>query len=79
MTDTYDLVLPFDTDDPEFCRGFEAGTLWERLKQQPEEVEEIVHEGNQPLLREMAHRLGYRLECEDVRDGWMGVTLRRLE
>ena len=79
MTDTYDLVLPFDTDDPEFTRGFEAGTLWERLKGQPEELEEVVHAANRHLLREMAHRLGYTLECEDARDGWMGVLLRRLE
>jgi hypothetical protein len=30
MTDRYELALPFDTENPEFSRGFEAGMLWHR-------------------------------------------------
>lgn len=30
--DGYTLLLPFDTDEPEFARGFEAGRMWERVK-----------------------------------------------
>lgn len=39
----YTLVLPFDTDDPEFVRGFEVGRLWEKMKLTPEPFEETVH------------------------------------
>lgn len=27
----YVLSLVFDTDDPQFARGFEAGTIWAKL------------------------------------------------
>ncbi|MFC3986491.1 hypothetical protein [Streptosporangium jomthongense] len=33
MADTaYGLVLPFDTDDEEFVRGFQLGMLWRSLE-----------------------------------------------
>jgi hypothetical protein len=32
MSAGYEVVLAFDTDDPQFVRGFEAGRLWERIK-----------------------------------------------
>jgi hypothetical protein len=29
----YGLVLPFDSDDPEFTRGVQIGMVWERVSQ----------------------------------------------
>jgi hypothetical protein len=42
----FGCVLPFDTDDSEFCRGFEAGRLWEMLRD---------HEGDAPLAGQQFH------------------------
>jgi hypothetical protein len=28
----YSLTLPFDSDDPEFARGFECGALWHTIE-----------------------------------------------
>lgn len=32
MTAGYALLLPFDTEGPEFARGFEAGRLWALMR-----------------------------------------------
>lgn len=29
---TFGLLLAFDTDDPEFVRGFECGRIWSELR-----------------------------------------------
>lgn len=76
---TYELVLPLLSDDPAYAHGFEAGCLWERLKQGPGELEATVHAENLPQCREMAHRTGYRLETETAEDGWVFAAFRGLE
>ena len=72
---TWELVLAFDTDSPEFVRGFEAGKLWHRL-QEPGEVEQLLHTENAEMIMRMAEATGRTFTGENVSDGWMTVTLR---
>jgi hypothetical protein len=72
----YSLVLPFDSDDPEFTRGFEAGMLWERMEH-TDELEVTVHDGNAEMIMRMCEARGWAFQGEQVADGWMHVQLRR--
>ena len=70
----YGLILPFDSDEPEFTRGFEAGALWERLKNQPG-FEGTVHAENAEMVMRIAEATGCEFSGEDVGDGWLHVRL----
>lgn len=66
----HSLVLAFDTDDPEFVRGFEAGRLWEQLKV-GEPFEQEFHSVNAEMVLRMAEELGVPYRAEIVDDRWM--------
>ena len=68
-----DLVLPFDTDDPEFIRGFEAGRLWAQLCT-GEPVEATLHATNIEMAMRMAEAAGRPFVGSDVADEWVQVT-----
>ena len=73
----YDLVLELTSDAPEYAQGFEMGTLWERLKQQPESG--TFHAENAEQMRVIARRLGYRVELRPLADGWVSAEFLPLE
>ena len=75
--DGHDLLLAFDTDDPAFARGFEAGCLWARLRlaDDNEEVEALVHSSNAEMLMRMAEATGRRAAAEVLSDTWVSATL----
>jgi hypothetical protein len=52
----YGLLLGFDTDDPQFTRGFELGRIWEIAKTFDGPFEEIVHGVNAEMLIRIARR-----------------------
>jgi len=64
---SFGLALPFDTDDTEFVRGFEAGRLWEQLKS-GEAVEVAdggpTEPGNLETLCADCHVLHHQAEVE---------------
>lgn len=64
------LLLPFDTDEPEFARGFEAGRLWAKLREDDEEVEAIVHTTNAEMLLRMGEALGRGVIGEELDEVW---------
>lgn len=70
----YGLVLPFDTDEPEFTRGFEAGQLWERLERDGRAAQ-LIHAENTEMVMRMAESKGLRFCAEDIGDGWLTVTV----
>jgi|GraSoiStandDraft_4_1057263.scaffolds.fasta_scaffold1129181_2 hypothetical protein len=70
----YTLVLPFDTDDPEFVRGFEVGRLWERMKLTPEPFEETVHSTNAEMVMRMAEAQKRLVSGTELDDMWMTVS-----
>ncbi len=70
----YNLILTFDTDEPEFTRGFEAGQLWERLEHSGR-TEQLIHAENAEMVMRMAEAKGLQFSAEDVGNGWMQVKV----
>jgi hypothetical protein len=68
------LVLAFDTDDPEFIRGFEAGQLWEILSRGGH-VCRTVHGENAEMVMRMAEALDMTFSASDLGDGWLHVQV----
>lgn len=68
--ENYSLVLPFDTDDPEFCRGVEAGRLWEQLKF-GEEVHQTIHATNSEMAIRMCEALNRTFSAEVLDETWV--------
>lgn len=56
--DAFGCLLPFDTDDAEFVRGFEAGRVWQRLQLEHDAFAETVHATNSEMVLRMAEAHG---------------------
>lgn len=67
----FGLALPFDTDDPEFCRGVEAGRLWEQLKKLDECVDQTIHATNAEMAIRMCEALDREFSAEPIDDTWV--------
>ena len=60
----YSMILPFDTDHPEFIRGWECGEIWHTLRHLPGEAtsyRRMVHSASLEMILRMAERLGWTL------------------
>lgn len=68
------LVLPFDTDDPEFRRGVEAGALWAHLEHEPY-VAKTVHVDNAEMVMRIAEVLGLPFSAEPLGEEWLAVAI----
>lgn len=62
----YSLVLAFDSDEPEFCRGFEAGRLWEQLKHDEDKIHQTIHATNAEMAMRMCESTGRSFTAEDL-------------
>jgi hypothetical protein len=71
----YALILAFDTDDPEFTRGFEAGMLWQRIRSGQERINVTILASNAEMVMRMAEAQGYSFAAEELPDDWMAVVL----
>lgn len=72
---TYGLVLPFDSDDPEFTRGFEAGIIWERTEEGP--YSGLIHAENAEMVMRIAEARGMSFAAQDAGDDeWLNVVIR---
>jgi hypothetical protein len=72
----YDLVLPFDTDDPQFVRGWQLGELIERLRHEPFAEATICAQSAEMVIR-IAELNGCSFTSGELGDGWIHVTLQR--
>jgi hypothetical protein len=69
------LLLRFDTDDPEFARGFECGRLWALLREEPEaEMSEYVRVGNLEMLLRLGEATNRTVQTEDADPAWVLAT-----
>lgn len=68
------LVLAFDTDDPEFTRGVEAGIIWAHLETYRCH-EGIVSNANAEMVIRMAEARGMPFHAEELGDEWLYVTI----
>ncbi len=67
-------LLPFDTDDPEFIRGFEAGRIWALLAEHPyTHVTETVHAWNAEMFLRMGEVLGRPVRSREVDETWIAI------
>lgn len=69
------LLLPFDTEEPEFARGFEAGRLWALVREDAGEVEETVHTSNAEMLMRMGEALDRIVIGEELDGTWTRVRV----
>lgn len=75
----YTLVLPFDTDSPEFVRGVEVGRIWEHMKSTDEAFEVTIHLNNSEMVLRMAEASGRTVLSEELDDIWMTVKFGEAE
>ncbi len=71
---SFGLVLPFDTDDTEFVRGFEAGRLWEQLKT-GESVEQTIHASNSEMAMRICEETGREFSAEVLDETWIELRV----
>lgn len=64
--DYYGLSLPFDSDHPEFTRGFEAGFVYLMAKMTDEPFDVFLHNTNEEMARRVARAT--KRTCEIERD-----------
>jgi hypothetical protein len=73
--DGHFCLLQFDSDAPEFIRGFEAGRLWALLRGQPEEqIIEYAHAANAEMLIRMGEATGRRVRSEELEADWLLIA-----
>lgn len=68
-----ELVLRFDTDHPEFTRGFEAGMIWERMNQRIPTFEQHISGKNAEMIMRMAEVQSYKYVADNLEDGWYWI------
>ncbi len=71
---SFGLVLPFDTDDTEFVRGFEAGRLWEQLKS-CDEVHQTIHATNAEMAIRMCEEMDREFSAEVLDETWVELRV----
>jgi hypothetical protein len=69
-----DSELRFDTDDPEFVRGFEIGVLWERLNASGS-CHMAVSASNAEMVMRVAKAVGCHFSGQDLGDDRISVEL----
>lgn len=65
---TYQLLFAFDSDEPEFARGFESGRLWERITNDHTTWDEIVHATNAEMVMRMCEAQDRTFRAETMPD-----------
>ena len=66
-------ILAFDTNSPEFARGFEAGRLWALLRERPGRVDEVVHAVNSEMILRMGEATGRRASGQPLDETWTRI------
>ena len=77
----YQKVFEFDTDEPEFARGFEAGRLYTTIGDSlfgPSDLENyefIIHHTNTELVMRMAEKFNLSFKATELDDLFTSVAL----
>ena len=66
----YELLLPFDTDHPQFARGWETGLIYGRIERD-RSGEFLIHAENREMCQRIADRFVVRVRFTDEEDGWV--------
>lgn len=72
--DSLACVLGFDTDDPSFSRGFEAGRVWQMLRDDDGPSDTLILHGvNAEMILRMAESEGRSVQSDEMGNGWITV------
>lgn len=65
--------MEFDSDDPDFTRGFEAGRVYEALLPHTRASLEVqIHSSNYEMMTRIGVATGYKVVVQDASDpSWM--------
>lgn len=85
MASGYSIDLLFDTDDAEFCRGFEAADVYNAVQVfaererpdddgPPETWVATVHATNAEMMLRIAERHSLSVRSEEAGNGWLHVV-----
>lgn len=70
----HSLLLRYDTENPQFARGFEAGRVWGTLLADPERaITETVHADNAEMFLRMGEATGRPVRSEELDETWLRV------
>lgn len=72
--ETYGLVLPFDTDDEEFVRGWQLGQLWARIEDHGH-AEGVIYSRSAEMVMRMAEAKSLPFTATVHDDLWTWVTI----
>ncbi len=72
--DGYACLVPFDSPEAEFARGFEAGRIWALARSAPSEpIEELVHASNAEMMLRIGEATGRVVRARLEDDIWITV------
>lgn len=66
-------ILAFDTDDPEFTRGFEAGRLWEQVKADAAPFEQTIHASNAEMAMRICEAQERDFRADILDEHWVEI------
>lgn len=76
----FGLVLAFDSDDPEFNRGFEAGMLWMSLgDKKVTKINQHIQAKNAEMVIRMCDKQGWTYKADDLGNEWLYIFLQRID
>lgn len=70
----HSCLLPFDTDDEQFARGFEAGRLWALLRASDDEVVECIGASNAEMAMRIADATNRMVVSTELGHDWLEAT-----
>jgi hypothetical protein len=82
MDDTVELILPFDSDDPEFRRGVETGIMWAYADHMEagDKFRMIIHADNSEMAIRIAEvcEIKFGAEPADDTGEWLIIALEKI-
>lgn len=69
------LALAFDSTDPQFTRGFEAGMVYQQAYLGLPVQDQPVHASNAEMVMRIAESVGMKFTGKAISDDWIAVTL----
>lgn len=69
------LAFAFDSHDPQFTRGFEAGMIYQRAYLGLPVEDQPIHSSNSEMVMRIAESVGMRFTGKAINDEWIMVSL----
>lgn len=75
MEGKYILMLQFDSDNPEFTRGFEAGIIYNKCQNNIDVVDQNIHASNSEMVIRICELFEKKFVGQLLDDDWMCITI----